>query len=403
MKILVLNCGSSSIKYQLLDMSKEDSLMAKGDIDRIGQLKSGFIQKTEKNPKYRMVHEVPDHTAGINLILRALTDTENGAISNINEIQAVGHRYAHGGEEFTQSTLITRKDIKILEDNVGLAPLHSPANLKGIMSMRSLLPEVPQVAVFDTSFHQTMPAKAFVYALPYEYYQEHKIRRYGFHGTSHKYVAELACKTAGLDVTNSKIVSCHLGNGASITAIKNGESIDTSMGFAPDEGLIMGTRAGDVGIGLIQQIAKIEGLTGDEILDLVNKRSGMLGISGISSDMRDIENAAFNEKNERAILALDMYHYKIKKRIGAYAAALGGIDLLVFTGGIGENGPETRDTICKDFEFLGLEFDSSKNDKMRGKNIVISSDDSKVKVVACCTNEELVIAQDTFNIVQSSK
>lgn len=400
MKILVLNCGSSSIKYQLLNMATNE-LLAKGDIDRIGQMKSGFIQKTAKDPKYRVVHEVPDHTAGINLILRALVSPEHGAIEKIEDIDAVGHRYAHGGEDFTESVLVNRKELKILEENVHLAPLHNPANLKGIMSMRSLLPDTPQVAVFDTSFHQTMPAKAYMYALPYEFYENSKIRRYGFHGTSHKFVSKRACEITNSDVENTKIITCHLGNGASIAAIKNGKSVDTSMGFTPDEGLIMGTRAGDVGVGTILHIAKQEEMTGEEVLNLINKKSGVLGISGISSDMRDIDNAAFNEKDERALLALDMYYYRIRKYIGAYAAAMGGVDQIVFTGGVGENGPETRKAICEDLEFLGVEIDDSKNDGVRGKDVLLSKDGARVKVVVCKTNEELVIAQDTLEIVQT--
>lgn len=361
MKILVLNCGSSSIKYQLLSMNTNDNaeLLAKGIVERIGIKNGELTHKTNDNKKYSIVTDIPDHTKGIDIILAALLAPDHGVINNIDEIVAVGHRVAHGGPYFAESALITKDVIDKIEECVELAPLHNPANLKGILAMEKLIPSVPQVAVFDTSFHQTMEPKVFLYGLPYEYYQKYKIRRYGFHGTSHKYVAEKACKLVGWDWNDKRVISCHLGNGASVAAIKNGKSVDTSMGFTPVEGLMMGTRAGDLDLGALLFIAEKEDLSIKDTNDAINKRSGLIGVSGISSDMRDIENAAA-EGNERAIIAFEMFAYRVKKYIGAYSAAMGGVDLILFTGGIGENGCEMRRLACSNLDYLGVDFDVEK-------------------------------------------
>lgn len=401
MIILVLNCGSSSVKYQLLDMIDDNKhhLMAKGIVDRIGLPDGELTHKATGKDKFELRQAIPDHSTGINLILKALTDKEHGVISDIGEIIAVGHRVAHGGEIFTESALITDRTKSEIKKCIELAPLHNPANLKGIESMETLLPGVPMVAVFDTSFHQTMPKTAYLYGLPYEYYEKYKLRRYGFHGTSHKYVAKRACEILNANFFNQKIITCHLGNGASICAIKDGASHDTSMGFTPVEGLIMGTRVGNLDVGAVLFLMEKEKLTIEQTNNILNKKSGLLGISGVSSDMRDIEDAAWKKGNERAQLALDMFYHRVKRYIGAYAAEIGGVDILVFTGGIGENGPETRKAICDGLEQLGVEFDDKANDKMRGKEVIISKPSSRVKVIVVPTNEELVIATDTRNII----
>jgi acetate kinase len=398
-KILVLNCGSSSIKYQLLDMANNAELLAKGLLERVGLKDSELKHQPKSKETYKLIQDVPNHQDGIDLILKALLDVNHGVIKNIDEIIAVGHRLVHGAEKFSASVLITEETIKEVENCIELAPLHNPANLKGVYSMQKLLPNVPQVGVFDTAFHQTMPDYAFMYAIPYKLYEEDHIRRYGFHGTSHKYVFGQACGALFLKKNNVKAITCHLGNGSSIAAIKNGKSVDTSMGLTPVEGLMMGTRCGDLDLGALLYIMKKQNLNLDQANDLVNKKSGVLGISGISSDMRDIENAAWNNKNSRAQLALDMYHYRIKKYIGAYTAAMGGLDLLIFTGGIGENGSETREEICKEMEFMGIILDKEKNKGLRAKLELISKPESKVKVMVVPTNEELVIAQDTLKVV----
>lgn len=399
MKILVLNCGSSSIKYQLIDMANNAELLAKGILERVGLKDSEFKHQPKGKDPYMLIQDVKNHEVGINLILKALLDPEHGVIESVNDIIAVGHRVAHGGENFSASALITDEVKKNIEDVIDLAPLHNPANLKGIVSMEKLVPTVPQVAVFDTAFHQTIPPHAYMYALPYELYEKYKIRRYGFHGTSHKYVFEKACDALFMRKSHVKAITCHLGNGASVAAIKNGKSVDTSMGLTPVEGLIMGTRTGDLDLGALLYIMSKKGLSLDEANSLINKKSGVLGISDVSSDMRDIENAAWNEGHKKAQLALDMYFYRIKKYIGAYAAAMGGVDLIIFTGGVGENGPETREAICKDLEFLGVSFDIEKNTGLRSKLEMISKHDSKVKVMVVPTNEELVIAHDTLKVV----
>ncbi len=399
MKILVLNCGSSSIKYQFINMANNAELLAKGMLDRVGIKDSELKHQAKNKEAYMLIQDVPDHETGINLILKALLDPDHGVIESANDIYAVGHRVVYGGEKFSTSALIDDNVKKNIEDVIELAPLHNPANLKGIISMEKLLPKVPQVAVFDTAFHQSIPPHAYMYGLPYSLYEEHKIRRYGFHGTSHKYVFEKAVDALFMRRDNVRAITCHLGNGASIAAIKNGKSIDTSMGLTPVEGLMMGTRSGDLDSGALLYIMKKMNLSLDEANDLINKKSGFLGISGISSDMRDVEDAAWNDGDKRAQLALDMYIYRIKKYIGAYAAALGGVDLIIFTGGVGENGPETREILCKGLEYLGISFDAEKNTGLRGKLEMITKHDSKVKVMVVPTNEELVIAHDTFRIV----
>ena len=399
MKILVLNCGSSSIKYQMIDMANNAELLAKGLLERVGLKDSEFKHQPKGKDAYMLIQDVKNHEEGINLILKALLDPEHGVIESVNDIIAVGHRVAHGGENFSSSAMITEEVKKHIEEVIDLAPLHNPANLKGIVSMEKLVPTIPQVAVFDTAFHQTIPPHAYMYGLPYDLYEKYKIRRYGFHGTSHKYVFEKACDALFMRKSQVKAITCHLGNGASIAAIKNGKSVDTSMGLTPVEGLIMGTRTGDLDLGALLYIMSKLGLSLDETNSLINKKSGVLGVSGVSYDMRDIENEAWNNGHKRAQLALDMYFYRVKKYIGAYAAAMGGVDLIVFTGGVGENGPETREIICKDLEFLGVSFDVERNTGLRGKLELITKHDSKVKVMVVPTNEELVIAHDTLKVI----
>lgn len=398
MIVLVLNCGSSSIKYQVIEMGNGNTLLAKGLVERIGLTDGVLTHKPEGKERYETVKDIPDHTVGINLILEALVDKNHGVISSLKDIAAVGHRVAHGGEFFTESVLVDDKVKHEIEKCIELAPLHNPANLKGILSMENLLPGIPQVAVFDTSFHQSMPKEAYLYALPYEFYDKYKIRRYGFHGTSHKFVAQKACDILGMDFNNSKIITCHLGNGASITAIKNGKSVETSMGFTPVDGLIMGTRCGSVDPGVLLYLADKENLNLKGINDIINKQSGVMGISGLSSDMRDLENAAA-DGNERAQLALDMYNFRVKKFIGGYAAVMEGVDLIVFTGGIGENDSILREKVSKSMAYMGVDFDADANKGVRGKDKLLTKPESKVKVMVITTNEELVIATDTANIV----
>jgi len=402
MIILVLNCGSSSIKYQLFDMSDGCEMKAKGLLERIGLNESIVTHKPTGGETYKLITDIPDHTTGINLVMEVLCDPKHGVIKNVNEIKAVGHRVVNGGEAYKESVLIDNDVKKTIETCIELAPLHNPANLKGILSVEKLIPDVPQVAVFDTSFHQTMPDYAYMYALPYEYYEKYKIRKYGYHGTSHKFVAYKAAKLAGRDIKDLKIITCHLGNGASITAVRNGISVDTSMGFTPVDGLIMGTRTGEVDPGVLVYIADKEHLNLTGVNNMINKKSGVFGISQISSDMRDLETAA-EAGNKKAILALKMYAYKVRKFIGSYLAAMNGVDLLVFTGGIGENDFNMRKMICSDMESLGIIFDDKANHGSRGKDLVISKPESKVTVMSVTTDEEFVIASDTRTIVESIK
>ena len=401
MKSLVLNCGSSSIKYQVIDMKSADdyTLLVKGIVERIGLSDAILTHKPTGKSKYEIVKSIPDHTSGISLILDALVDPEHGVLESISEIAAVGHRVAHGGEYFKDSAVVDRADKQKIEACFELAPLHNPANLKGILAMENILPNTPQVAVFDTSFHQTMPPKNFMYALPYRYYDQYRVRRYGFHGTSHKYVAQMACRLTGVDYGHSKIVTCHIGSGASVTAILDGKSYDTSMGFTPVDGLIMGTRCGSTDPGALIYIAEKEGLNLDRLSSMINKESGMLGITNVSSDMRDIRAAAENG-NARAQLAIEMFAARIKKFVGSYAALMEGIDLLVFTGGIGENDPTTRELVCQGLEFMGIRFDFQLNKQVHGEDMLLSTPDSKVKVAVIATNEELVIASDTFRLTK---
>lgn len=398
MKILVLNCGSSSIKYKLLDMTTHEELGA-GGVEKIG-MKGSFLKHIRQDgQKVILKGEILEHQIGIEYILGVLTSQKHGAIESLEEINAVGHRVVHGGEKFNSSVLITEEVIQKIVECIDIAPLHNPPNLAGIYAINELLPSVPQVAVFDTAFHQTMPEHAYMYGIPYSLYKKYGIRRYGFHGTSHRYVSHAACKFLGLDYSNTKLITAHIGNGGSICAVKNGESIDTSMGFTPVEGLMMGTRSGDVDLGVVTFLMEKEMIGSSAVSTLFNKHSGVLGVSGISSDMRDIENAIENG-NERARLALNMYEYRIKKYIGSYAAALGGFDVLVFTGGVGENQTGTRKNVCESLRFMGVEIDEEVNKATRGINAIISIPDSKVTVVVIATDEEFMIASDTLEIVE---
>ena len=399
MKVLVLNCGSSSIKYKLYDMTTKE-VMAQGGIEKLG-LPDSFLKFTLADGSKKIIEKnMPEHTVGVELILEVLTNAEYGCIKSLEEIDAVGHRLVHGGEKFNTSVVITPEVISQMEACTELAPLHNPANLKGVAAITKILPNVPQVGVFDTAFHQTMPAHAYMYALPYEYYEKYGVRRYGFHGTSHRYVSRRACEFLGLDYENTKVITAHIGGGGSITAVKNGKSIDTSMGLTPVEGLVMGTRCGDVDLGAITFLMEKEGLDAAGVNAVINKKSGVMGVSGVSSDMRDIE-AAIAAGNERAKLALDMFEYRLLKYIGAYTAALNGVDVLVFTGGIGENQMQTRDFICRGLEYLGVKYNAELNAKSRGEEIEISTPDSKVRVVVIPTDEELTIASDTVALVKA--
>jgi len=397
MKVLVINCGSSSLKYQVLDMTDE-SVLAKGLVERIGM--DGSVINHTKTGEDKVVNEVPmkDHKDAIAQVLAAIQDPAHGVVSDMAEIGAVGHRVVHAGEMYAESVLIDDTVIKALEECVELAPLHNPPNLLGIAACRELMPSTPMVAVFDTAFHQTMPPESYIYAIPYEYYEKYKIRRYGFHGTSHKYVAERAAAMLGKSLSDLKLITCHLGNGASVTAIKNGKVVDTSMGFTPLEGLVMGTRSGDIDPAIVTYIREKENLPLGEANNILNKKSGVLGVSGVSSDFRDLE-AAVEEGNERAALALKMFAHKVKFYIGAYIAEMNGVDAIVFTAGVGENDISMREIICDNMENLGIDIDPVAN-KVRGQETVISSGDSKVKLLLIPTNEELMIARDTFNLAK---
>lgn len=399
MKIIVLNCGSSSIKYQLFEMPSRQ-VLAKGLVDKIGLKGASIKHKRSDGAEAKIEGEILDHQSGIEFLLGILISGKYGSISSLEEIDAVGHRVVHAGEKFSGSVYITDEVVSALEECIDLAPLHNPPNLKGIYAMKALLPEVPQVGVFDTAFHQTMPPKAYLYGIPYALYEKYRIRRYGFHGTSHKYVSARACEILGLNINEQKIITCHLGNGASMAAICNGKSVDTSMGMTPLEGLIMGTRAGDLDVGALLFIADKEETSIQYTSTLVNKFSGMLGVSGVSSDMRDIEIAAENG-NERAKVAMEMYQYRVRKYIGAYAAAMGGVDLIVFTGGIGENDTVTRTRSLDGLGFIGVQIDEELSLKSRGKELLISTAESKVKVIVVPTDEELMIASDTYEIYES--
>lgn len=398
MKILVLNCGSSSFKYQLIDMEGE-KVLAKGLVERIGIAGSKIKHtKTGQEPVSKEV-DFPNHTVAIKFVLDMLVDKEHGVLSSLSELAAAGHRLVHGGEKFTSSVLVTPEVVEGIEEVVHLAPLHNPANLQGIRAVMEALPDLPNVAVFDTAFHQTMPSKAYVYGIPYKYYKENGVRRYGFHGTSHSYVSKRAAEIIGKPVESLKIITCHLGNGSSITAVDGGKSVDTSLGYGTSEGVLMGSRSGNldpsVMVFLMEQLGNAKAVN-----DMVHKESGLLGISGISSDMRDIEDAAA-KGDERAVLALDILIYGVKKYIGAYAAAMGGVDAVVFTAGIGENGIDFRKSVCEGLECMGIKIDTVKNN-VRGKEVIFSTDDSRVKVMVVPTNEELVIACDTMECVRTA-
>ena len=398
MKVLVLNCGSSSIKYKLYDMNGQKEL-ASGGIEKIG-LPDSFLKFTlSDGSKQVITQEIKEHTAGIELILKTLTDAKYGVIKSLDQIDAVGHRVVHGGDKFCSSVVINQEVIDKIEECVDLAPLHNPANLKGIFAIQKILPKVPQVAVFDTSFHQTMPSYAYIYALPYDYYEKYGVRRYGFHGTSHRYVAKRGCEFLGLDLENSRIITAHIGNGGSITAIKNGKSIDTSMGMTPVEGLMMGSRSGSVDPGVLTYLMDKENLSTQQINDIINKKSGLVGVSGVSSDMRDIENA-IEQGNERARLAMDMYFYYILKYVSGYIAVLGGVDAIIFTGGVGENQPIMRKYVCDSLAFLGADFNNELNDRIKGRETELTFPNSKVRVAVIPTNEELAIAIDTEELVE---
>ena len=400
MVILVLNCGSSSIKYQVIDMQPASSkLLAKGLVERIGLPEGDLTHKPVGKTPFELHRPIPDHTTGIELVMKALTDPEHGVIKSLGEIKAVGHRVAHGGEFFPQSCLVNEDTKAKIRSLCQIAPLHNPASLEGIHAIDQVLPGVPQVTVFDTSFHQTIPAVNYMYALPYEYYEKYRVRKYGFHGTSHKYVAREGAKLAGIDFDRSKIITCHIGNGGSVTAVLNGKSFDTSMGFSPLDGLVMGTRCGQVDASAVTFIGDKEGMSFAELDTMMNKQSGVYGLTGISSDMRDIDRA-YDEGNERAITARDMYYGRIKKFVGQYAAEMGGVDLIVFTGGVGENSCEMRESVCSGLEFMGIKFDKSANAGARGVDKLLSAADSKVKIAVIATNEELVIATDTYNLVK---
>ncbi|MDE5691047.1 MAG: acetate kinase [Alistipes sp.] len=400
MVILVLNCGSSSIKYQVIDMEAASGrLLAKGLVERIGLAEGDLTHKPVGKEPFELHRPIPDHTTGIELVMAALTDPAHGVIGSLDEVKAVGHRVAHGGEFFPQSCLVNEDTKEKIRSLCQIAPLHNPASLEGIRAIEQVLPGVPQATVFDTSFHQTIPAVNYMYALPYEYYEKYRVRKYGFHGTSHKYVARAGAELAGIDFDRSKIITCHIGNGGSVTAVVNGRSFDTSMGFSPLDGLVMGTRCGQVDASAVTFIGEKEGMTYAQLETMMNKKSGVQGLTGISSDMRDIDRA-YNEGNPRAILARDMYYNRIKKFIGEYAAEMGGVDLIVFTGGVGENSCEMRESVCSGLEFMGVHFDKSANAGTRGVDKILSAADSKVKVAVVATNEELVIATDTYNLVK---
>lgn len=400
MKILILNCGSSSIKYQLFNMA-DKLLIAKGGIEKLG-MKGSFLKHVRQDGQVVVFEgEIMDHKIGIEYILGILTSPKHGCLESLHDLDAIGHRVVHGGERFNASVLLTSEVIAEVTKCIDIAPLHNPPNLKGINAMEELIPGIPQVAVFDTAFHQTMEPKAYMYGIPYTLYKKYGIRRYGFHGTSHRYVTKRACDFLGINYNEQRIISCHLGNGASVAAIKNGKSYDTSMGFTPIEGLIMGTRCGDLDVGVVNYIMEKEEIGNRSASTLFNKHSGMLGISGVSSDMREIEMAK-EKGDERAKLALDVYNYKVKKYIGSYIAAMGGLDILIMTGGVGENADTTREGVCGGLDFLGVSLDYEKNKGFRGEGI-ISTPESRVKIMVVPTNEELMIALDTEEIVKALK
>ncbi len=398
MKILVLNCGSSSIKYKLFEMETKE-VLAQGGIEKIG-LPGSFLKLTLPNGEKKILEkDIPEHTVGVDFIFQTLTSAEYGAIKSLDELDAVGHRMVHGGERFSESVILNKEVLDAFTACNDLAPLHNPANLKGVNAVSALLPQIPQVGVFDTAFHQTMPAHAYMYAVPYELYEKYGVRRYGFHGTSHRYVSQRVCEYLGIPAEGSRIITCHVGNGGSISAVKDGKCVDTTMGLTPLEGLMMGTRSGDIDGGAVTFIMEKEGLTATGVSNLLNKKSGVAGISGVSSDMREVA-AAAKDGNERARLALDMYFYRIKKYIGAYAAAMGGVDVILFTGGVGENQADCRETACAGLEFMGVKIDKALNETIHGEEAVISSADSKVKVVVIPTDEEMMIALDTLNLLK---
>lgn len=398
MKVLVLNCGSSSIKYKLFDMERRE-VLASGGVEKIG-LKGSFLKHSRKDGRKALLEgEILEHQVGIEYILGVLTSKKFGSIQSLEEINAVGHRVVHGGEKFKSSVLITDEVVKMMEECIDLAPLHNPPNLKGIYAMQELLPSVPQVGVFDTAFHQTMPDFAYMYAIPYSLYKKYSIRRYGFHGTSHRYVSQRACDLLGVEFASKRIITCHLGNGASIAAIMDGKSFDTSMGFTPLEGLMMGTRSGDLDNGAVNFIMEKENIGTRSANTLLNKHSGLLGVSGVSSDSREVETAAYEQGNERALLAIKMFQYRIKKYIGSYVAAMGGVDILIFTGGIGENSDKNREGILTGLECMGITLDASKNNGLRGEEKVISKDNAQVTVMVVPTDEEYMIALDTVTLM----
>ncbi|EOU1137370.1 acetate kinase [Clostridium perfringens] len=396
MKILIINCGSSSLKYKLIDMANEKDII-EGIVERIGLDQSRLVQKNELREKYILEKEIKDHKEAIDIVLNTLVDPKVGVIKSIDEITAVGHRVVHGGERYSSSIIINEEVIKYLEECSKLAPLHNPANIIGIRACQSLMPNKEMVAVFDTAFHGTLPEKAYIYAIDYDLYKDHKIRKYGFHGTSHKYVSHKVAEAMGKDIKDLKIITCHLGNGASISAIKGGQCIDTTMGFTPLAGIPMGTRSGNIDPSIIPFLVEECGYTIEEVSESLNKKSGVLGISGVSSDFRDIEDAASNG-DKRAQLALDIFHYRIRAEIGSFIVNMGGVDVIVFTAGVGENSPETREECLKDLEFLGLTLDKEKN-KVRGKLAEISQADSKIKAYVVPTNEELMIAKETVELI----
>ena len=401
MKVLVLNCGSSSIKYKLYNMDNE-AVLAQGGVERIG-LDNAFIKvKLTNGEKKQIMADLPTHKEGVSLVFKCLLDPEFGAIKDLKEIDAVGHRIVQGGDKYNKSVIVDKQVEQDIEELCDLAPVHNAGHLKGIRAVDALMPTTPQVCVFDNAFHSTMPDYAYLYAIPYELYEKYHIRRYGFHGTSHRYVSQRVCEILGLDVNNSRIITCHIGNGASVAAVLNGKVIDTSMGLTPLAGLMMGSRCGDIDASAVTYLMDKLGKKPQEMADYLNKQSGVLGITGISSDMRDVENAA-QEGNKRAKLALEMYDYRIKKYIGAYAAALGGVDAVVFTAGVGENQTGTREQACTGLEFLGIKIDKAKNATIHGEEAIISTPDSKVKVVVVPTDEEIVIARDTKELVEKAK
>lgn len=398
MKILVINCGSSSLKYQLIDMSN-NGVLAQGLVERIG-IDGVLTQKVDGREKYVVETDLKDHQIAIDLVLKTLVDEKQGVIKSMDEISAVGHRVVHGGEKYSKSVIVNDEVLANLEELVKLAPLHNPANIIGIKACQALMPNTPMVLVFDTAFHQTMPQKAFMYPVPYKFYEEDHIRRYGFHGTSHKYVAGEVAKWMKKDIKDLKIVTCHLGNGVSVTAVNGGESIDTTMGFTPLDGIIMGSRSGSIDPAIVTFLQKEKGYTPEEVDNILNKQSGVLGVSGIGTDFRDIR-AAAEKNNARALLTMDIYGYQIKKQIGAYAAAMGGLDAVVFTAGIGEHAPEVRIRALTDMEFLGIKIDPVKNDNQNvGDGMEISTPDSKVKLYVIPTNEELMIAEETLDLIK---